>query len=62
MNPKITIRLDRGAATSTTTTEGFRGGECIKAAAPFAEILGEVKELEHTDEFYQESQECQIQE
>lgn len=62
MHQKITIRLDKGGASSTLETSGFKAGACLKAAAPFREILGEAQELDYKDEFYQEAVACEVHE
>ena len=50
---KILIRLSADGSKSTTATEGFPGGACIRIAAPFRSILGEVSDEKHTAEFYE---------
>ena len=45
---KITITYSRDGSKSTMETEGFAGGECLRAAAKAREILGNVEHEENT--------------
>lgn len=49
---KITIRLSKDGGKSVLETEGFSGGECERAAAPFRAKLGQASEEERTPEYY----------
>lgn len=52
MSKTITITLSRDGAKSTLQTEGFSGGECLRASEKFRNLLGKVENEEHTAEYY----------
>ena len=55
MTKTISITIDKGGH-AKINTEGFSGGECLKAAAPFKAIFGEKESEKMTEEFHQPEQ------
>lgn len=54
MSRKIVIDI-RKDGTTNIEAFGYKGNNCEKATRPFEEMLGEIKDVDFKNEYYEES-------